>query len=416
MVENESQERLDVQEGQSLPFDQSTDEDKGGRQPLRGQSLVIVAILLILLVGMLALSIDGGNWYWNRRKAQNAADAGALAGAREYCTTGDATQALNRAQEYTLTRNGANTANIIVNSGIVTVTANIQFNNFFASVLGRPQGGVSATAAAGCFPPCGGTGVLPIAWSCRPPIAGFTDPSLDCSVLFGDGVPPDPLYIIMDSQSLSQDFYCQDPPNSGTPSTALDCDLNDDGVDEVLAGGNRSWLDLDGGGGGASSLSSWIQNGFNGNLNFPVWVAGQAGVANSVFTTVENYVEGQTVLIPVFDRYCDGRPDIYGTACPGQWNGPYVTGAPSPGDSIIPTGGTWNTYFRLVSFSLFHITCVNNTGGDHCPGHDNLVTALNLGNNLKTIEGYFTEGFDPDVFGGSCGGVDVGVHILNLTR
>ncbi len=416
MEEEIQQETLDPRGCDSRLLRLFTERDPEGKPHLRGQSLVIVAIMLVLLVGMLALAIDGGYWYYNRRIAQNAADAGALAGAREFCTSGDATQALNRAQEYTITRNRADSANIIVNSGVVTVTANIQFNTFFAGVLGRPLGSVSAVAAAGCFPPCGGTGVLPIAWSCRPPIGGFSDPILDCSVLFGDGVPPDPLYIIMDSQSLSQDFYCQDPPNSGTPPSALDCDLNNDGIDEILAGGNRSWLDLDGGGGGASSLNNWIQNGFNGNLSFPVWVAGQTGVANSVFTTVENYKEGQTVLIPVFDRYCDGRPDIPGTACPGQWNGDYVTGEPSPGDSIVPTGGTWNTYFRLVSFSLFHITCVNNTGGDHCPGHDNLVSALNLGNNLKTIEGYFTEGFDPDVHGGSCGGVDVGVHVLNLTR
>jgi hypothetical protein len=75
-------------------------------------------------------------------------------------------------------------------------------NNYFAGVLGFPQGNVSATAAAGCFAPCGGTGVLPIAWSCRPPIGGFGG-SLDCSVLYGDGTPPDPTYVIMDSQSLN---------------------------------------------------------------------------------------------------------------------------------------------------------------------------------------------------------------------
>jgi hypothetical protein len=390
-------------------------ESSGRHRLRRGQSLVIVALLLVLLIGMLALSIDGGNWYWNRRNAQNAADAAALAGAREYCTTRNATQAVTRAQEYAITRNRADSASIVVNSGVVTVTTGITFTNFFAGVLGFPQGRVSATAAAGCFPPCGGTGVLPIAWSCRPPI-GPSMGTLDCTVQFGDGTPPDPTYVIMDSQNLSTDFLCQDPPNSGLPSGSLDCDLNNDNIDEILAGGNRSWLDLNGGGGGASALSDWIRNGFPGNLTFPVWVAGQAGVANSIFTTVENYQEGQTVLIPVFDRFCDGRPDIPGTACPGQWNHVLPDGSPSGGDTIVPTGGTWNTYFRLVSFSLFHITCVNNTGGDHCPGHDNLISTLGLSNSLKTIEGYFTQGFDPDVRGGSCGGVDVGVYILNLTR
>jgi Flp pilus assembly protein TadG len=48
----------------------------------QGQSIVVIALLIVGLVAMLGLVIDGGNAYLQRRRMQNAADAGALAGAR----------------------------------------------------------------------------------------------------------------------------------------------------------------------------------------------------------------------------------------------------------------------------------------------------------------------------------------------
>ncbi len=54
------------------------------KQP-RGQSLVFVAVLSVALIGMLALALDFGYSMYNRRWAQNAADAAALAAARILC-------------------------------------------------------------------------------------------------------------------------------------------------------------------------------------------------------------------------------------------------------------------------------------------------------------------------------------------
>lgn len=53
----------------------------GTRRIERGQSLVIVAFALVSLLGMSGLAIDGGILFANRRHAQNAADAAAMAGA-----------------------------------------------------------------------------------------------------------------------------------------------------------------------------------------------------------------------------------------------------------------------------------------------------------------------------------------------
>ena len=49
--------------------------------PQRGQTLPLVVLFLVALLGMAAFAIDAGSWYQARRAAQAAADASALAGA-----------------------------------------------------------------------------------------------------------------------------------------------------------------------------------------------------------------------------------------------------------------------------------------------------------------------------------------------
>ncbi|GBD08885.1 hypothetical protein HRbin22_01128 [Candidatus Thermoflexus japonica] len=48
----------------------------------RGQALVLIALAFAAFLALLALAIDGGNAYAQRRRAQNAADAAALSAAR----------------------------------------------------------------------------------------------------------------------------------------------------------------------------------------------------------------------------------------------------------------------------------------------------------------------------------------------
>lgn len=47
----------------------------------RGQAIVLMVLLFIALLGIVALAVDGGRLYLERRSAQNAADNAALAGA-----------------------------------------------------------------------------------------------------------------------------------------------------------------------------------------------------------------------------------------------------------------------------------------------------------------------------------------------
>lgn len=57
------------------------------RRGKQAQSLVIVALSATVLFGIIALGLDGGRLYFERRDVQNAADAAALAGAQELIPT-----------------------------------------------------------------------------------------------------------------------------------------------------------------------------------------------------------------------------------------------------------------------------------------------------------------------------------------
>ncbi|MEQ8235603.1 MAG: pilus assembly protein TadG-related protein [Syntrophomonadaceae bacterium] len=124
----------------------------------RGSALVVVALWLTVFLGMAALVFDIGSGYAIKAKLQNAADAAALAGAKEMPSASDA---INVALEYAQENGMKATANGVKQSGdTVTVTApsggNTQIkvecsrdiNYSFAKVLGFNNGVVRASAVA----------------------------------------------------------------------------------------------------------------------------------------------------------------------------------------------------------------------------------------------------------------------------
>lgn len=380
----------------------------------KGQSLVLLVILLLGMLAILALVLDGGNLFGKRRATQNAADAGALAGARTLCVTQDEGQAEFQANQYAVS-NLPNVSNQIdVDNRQVTITSTLTFPTFFAHLIGYPELTAQASAAASCCPPTAGQGVLPITWACRPPIEGGGSVSEDCQeqALSEDQLedyinnPPPPgtiypeLYIVMDSQAQPDDLaaICQ-------PDGWLDCDLDDDGDDDLIANGDRSWLDLDGGGGGSSELITWIDDGFPGLLSAHTWLGGQSGVANNVFQAAADHV-GERVAIPVFDLICDDYPD------------PDCAGDIHPEDTLVTSAGG-SYYYHIIGFAAFYISCVNAPGvpGPECPGHQVASDVLGIiPNNTKTIEGYFVVGFGPGSDNGTCSGLDLGYYSLRLTK
>ena len=371
--------------------------------------------MMIALLAMLAFVLDGGNIYAKRRTAQNAADAGALAGARTLCITKDQNLAEFMAKQYAEVYNGPTVATALASTQVVSVTTQITFNSFFAHIIGIPILQAQATAAAGCMNPTSATSVLPVAWACRPPINGTGSTSSDCEeqVITEDQLkqylanPPPPgtiypeLYTIMDSTSTPDDLSEICMSQGGW----LQCDMDGDGEDDLVANGDRAWLDLNGGGGGASALIDWIKNGYPQVLKQHTWLGGQSGVANSVFQAVGDMV-GKFFAIPVFNEICDNYPS---TKCPSEVHGQ---------DIIINSAGG-NYYYHVIAFAAFYVTCVNSPGvpGPECPGHKVAKDLGLLKPNTKTIEGYFVNKILPNLGGGGSGtGLDLGAYTVKLIR
>jgi hypothetical protein len=130
----------------------------------RGAVLVLVAVSTFLLVSILALSIDAGSLQHQRRMAQTAADAGALAGAQEILRKRPfavITSALGEAQRNGFT-NGVggdvvtvtypSTTAPFTGAGYVTVNVERTASNFFAKIFGMATSVIRTQATAGLVP------------------------------------------------------------------------------------------------------------------------------------------------------------------------------------------------------------------------------------------------------------------------
>jgi hypothetical protein len=100
------------------------------------------------MLAFLALVLDVGNAYAQRRQMQNAADAGALAGARELAIGGTTSDVQARATEYAVQRNGADSCTVTIAGDTVTVTTTRTFDTFFARVIGIHNLTAGATGSA----------------------------------------------------------------------------------------------------------------------------------------------------------------------------------------------------------------------------------------------------------------------------
>lgn len=402
----------------------------------KAQVLPIVVAAFIVLLAFAALIIDGGSIMLNRRTAQAAADAGAMAGARELCYPTGA-DPLDVARSYAL-MNDAATANAQLDNGSVSVNTTVTNNSFFAKIFNENSLDAGAEAVAGCFAP-GGNYLLPIGWSCRPSL-GYEppfDPGSDCkmmaldwdgllkglvegpplttinipdedstdhyykmdgdSIVDADGEPPRQIYLIMDKIDVNQETYCKEDLDVGDPNyaVAITCDLDGDGKNEIEGGGNRGWLDLNNAGGGASDLIDWIING----LDFPIvphtWLSGQTGSITSVYEAIKDYRQGDVVLIPVFNAICDDSDPIANTVCMEIAHAHPFPPLPPTGD-IDEAGQA--PKFHVIAFDPFYISCVHTFSHDYCPGFA-LAQARNMdpdppyksfiADNIPSVEGFF---------------------------
>jgi len=284
-----------------------------------GQTLVVVTLSLIALIGFLALAIDVGVLYSWRRNLQNAADAGALAGAGEICR-GNPGSAISVAEAYAL-ENRADSATAVregENLNIVRVTATANVSLFFARVLGIAESGVTAEAAA----VCGGVSRAGHVW----PVA-LHQTFLEQAGCGGT-------IIIIDS-----DKVCGEDVN---------CDIDGDGADEIITGadpdgmgGSRGWLlfnirnselpeycdDVDENCGNQPEY--FLENPLCVLPELPICIQGQPGVTTSFFQAAESVRAANEpfyATIPIFqfadDKQagCPGGYDTLGSGnCAKQW-------------------------------------------------------------------------------------------------
>jgi len=377
-----------------------------------GQMIPLFVLMLFAIIGAVALILDGGGIMFNRRTAQAAADAGALAGAQRACY--GLSDPKGVAESYAI-NNGATTAEATVDNKHVTVVAAVENPSFFAKIFGEETLRASAEATAGCYP-VKGKGAVPLAWRCLPNDGmGPFNPDYECKmqtldwkhigqlisgqvsyldistwngastktyhmedndIVDSSGIPPEQFYVIID-----EDKICFE--DSGDPNDII-CDLQGDGKKDVVMGGDRGWLYLTA---DTSNIGDWVDDGPHPHsyLQPHIWLSGKSGVDVSVYIKMKTYgYEGEVVLIPIFNVLCNGDPrttiDPYtGLLCvdAAHQDPPWSFGVDdfSEMKNVDPK-------YHIIAFAPFYVSCVDKKGD--CPG----AQALNLDNG-PVLEGFF---------------------------
>lgn len=282
-------------------------------KPLRrmeGQTLVIVALALFALIGLVAVAVDGGNLMAERRRMQNAADAGALAGAREICF-GSPSNAVATARDYAMVRNGADQAEVAIQDiYTVHVTTTKTVDTFFAGLIGFPTADVGAEAAAMCSAATRAGGIWPLAIQDQP----YRD--LPCD---------QPFYAFV----ATNDNENKDIAKIDCDECVCDVPLPGGQTAFHLGPGERGWLNLfqpttpypdlcgkqDC---GYNDVGCWLQYGHPGPIGIGDCLPGKSGVSAAAKNPVNNDAKGNIYNLVLYDRGCGvGDPPQLGT-CPGD--------------------------------------------------------------------------------------------------
>lgn len=401
-----------------------------------GQILPIVAIGMFAIIGLAAILLDGGVLMANRRSAQAAADAGALAGARLSCLEQSASAIQAEALYYAVDLNKADpstTASYDSSTGLVTVVAEMEQDSWFARIFGEDTLSAGASASAGCFYPSIANRVLPLAFYYEsPPIAADaancnTDGS--CALVNWD------FYSLMNTLSATtpenlplDDIYI-------VASTTKVCEKSVTGTivcSEMrtnASGGNRTWIDLNVLNDSPKNLKTVIAEGLDHSLHTPAWINGETGVNAAIYdgtnfsnlATIAGYESypARLLTVPLFDLYCPSGGTCQAVPDPVYDNIYYYLVSEN------------QPAYRFVGFAPFIVTCVtkndkcefgncipantgpNDTNKAICPGYLASDPATNP--DKSAIEGYFVDGLPADMFIWGTEGVDAGLYVISLS-
>ncbi len=260
---------------------------------------------MVVLLAFVGLAIDGGSVYSQRRQMQNAADAGALAGAREICW-GNPANATSTARTYAINNNGAEAAAVTLTRGGwgVDVVASENVATSFVRLIGINSIAVPAEAEAVCGGATSACGLWPI--------------GLDQAIwlnLYNGGAGCGDAFYVWSGNNANQNPDC----------TVYDCDVDNDGRNDVVSMQGRAWLDFSDNvtpsdpfqdtcvqnGCGTQELACWIRSDSNVRLSLPACISGDNGTRAG--TKMKwNRALGDYVSVPLFDSTGCGGP-----VCPG---------------------------------------------------------------------------------------------------
>jgi Flp pilus assembly protein TadG len=238
-----------------------------GRKNERGQSIVLMVLALVVLLGMAAFVLDAGNWFHTQRRLQGTADAAALAGAQQL--PNDPAAAKSMVLDYA-NQNGGGVAgtDIVITSTFlpndtIGVKAAKTDPGIFSRVLGITSANIDAHAKARVGPPSKTRYVAPMVVSCDHPLIKNCD---------GNGNPKF-------NQTTTMDF------------------------DPMGAPGAFGMLNLDGGNGtpGSRDEADWILKGFDKYLPLGLYSSDPGAKFSS--SNIQDALTariGTVLLFPVF--------------------------------------------------------------------------------------------------------------------
>ena len=244
-----------------------------------GQALVVTALFMAATVGGAALTLDVGSWYRESRQAQTTADAAALAGAQSL--PGNTAGASAGASTYADKNGGGIDAVGGITfrtdyepNDVVTVKVTRPAKGFFAKLFGIDSLNVHAKAAARSAVPSDVLGAAPIAVNkLHPDLTGAACPA-----------------------------------NNGAPCFGMTTTLP---LGKTGAPGAFALINLDlsnqNGTIGASTLGSWILNGFNQYLPRGDYFSDPGAKWNDgpITSAVQARI-GSVLLFPVYDTLTGG--------------------------------------------------------------------------------------------------------------
>jgi Flp pilus assembly protein TadG len=305
------------------------------RDEEQGAVLAMVAISLIVLLGMAVLTFDLGHGVALKRNMVNAADAGALAAARECGLANGEADARTAAGQLVVNNNDAATVTDVQfdpgpaqcmgapnpdpdGRNTVTVTVSVPQEYFFAQIFGFDSGAVVASATAEWTLELSGPAPLKVeSVKVDECLSGGT--GSHCYIGYDD----------LGSQygwlNFPEGWPVQGQPNPPTscPSTGGANDLND-------------YIGQMGGTGTSSGFQPTL-------WNVPVWVCAKPGANASAQQAIQDWVDTYSNPAPPEPRPVVSFPVV------------------APASAPCPAEGCWPSYtnpaasYPVIKFQGFHI-------------------------------------------------------------